>query len=227
MNNYKDSIQNEFLNMTIIVNLLLHLYKLPPELFINKHKEIKNKIKYNEVSYKIEENFDNKFDFKNNIINNNKNNNKLNKKENEECINNNSIYINVEEEISFYSETNMENKDVISKHFSIYMDDKNEIDNKSNIIKNTNIKDSKINNFEIKKNDISKSDYLKEENNIKILNQNLNHDESNNNKISPLDKNENQSNNQVQKNTTNNRRIRRKKAKKQFCNEDENCCQIF
>ena len=43
MNNFKDSIQNELLNMTIILNLLLHLYKLPPELYINKSKEIKVK----------------------------------------------------------------------------------------------------------------------------------------------------------------------------------------
>ena len=43
MNNFKDSIQNELLNMTIILNLLLNLYKLPPELYINKSKEIKVK----------------------------------------------------------------------------------------------------------------------------------------------------------------------------------------
>jgi len=227
MNNFKDSIQNELLNMTIILNLLLHLYKLPPELYINKSKEIKDKKKYNEDSYKIEEIINNKFDFKNNIINNN---NKINKKENEECINNNSIDINVKEEISYCSETNMDNKDVMSKHFSIYMDDKKEIDNNSNIIKNTNIKKSEINNFEIKKKDISKSDYKKkkktEENNMK-KNQNLNHDKSNKNKINPIDKNENQSNNHVQNNIANNRRIRKEKAKKQFCNEDQNCCQIL
>ena len=88
-----------------------------------------------------------------------------------------------------------------------------------------NIKDSKIHNFEHKKKDISKSGNLT--NNIKIINQNLNNDKSNNNKIIRIDNNGNQSNSQVQQNITNNRRIRKEKAKKQFCKEDENCCQIL
>ena len=81
LNDFNESIQNDFLNFSIILNLVLQLNNITYEFFGNKSKYDKYRRKYKEISKKIEENLK-KNDIK--IVNNksnSKNRNSYNIKE--------------------------------------------------------------------------------------------------------------------------------------------------